>query len=122
MKIRIHGNSIRIRLSKTEVEILSDEGHLEERTSFGNTYFTYALSQSMDVNELTATFADNQITMFVPASFLEDWPINNIVGFEENMPINETDFLYLLLEKDFKCLDNTTEDQSDNFENPNKTC
>ena len=122
MKIRIHGNSIRIRLSKTEVEILSDEGHLEERTSFGHTHFVYALTQSTDVNELTATFADNQITMFVPASFLEDWPINNIVGFEENMPINETEFLYLLLEKDFKCLDNTTEDQSDNFENPNKTC
>ncbi|WP_221390696.1 DUF7009 family protein [Dyadobacter sp. NIV53] len=122
MKIRIHGNSVRVRLSKTEVELLSDQGHLEECTSFGSTHFSYALTQSIEVNELTATFADNQITMLVPATFLEDWAINNIVGFEANMPINDTEFLYLLLEKDFKCLDNTTEDQSDNFENPNKTC
>lgn len=122
MKIRINGNSVRVRLSKTEVETLSDQGHLEERTSFGSSYFAYALTQSTDVNELTATFAGNKITMLVPASFLEDWPINNIVGFEANTPVNETESLYLLLEKDFKCLDNTTEDQSDNFENPNKTC
>jgi len=27
-----------------------------------------------------------------------------------------------LVEKDFICLDETTEDQSDNYENPNKTC
>jgi len=27
-----------------------------------------------------------------------------------------------LLEKDFVCLDHTTEDQSDNYENPNTTC
>ena len=26
--------------------------------------------------------------------------------------------LYILIEKDFKCLDNTIEDQSDNYPNP----
>jgi len=30
--------------------------------------------------------------------------------------------LHLLLEKDFVCLDNTAEDQSDNYPNPNKAC
>jgi len=38
------------------------------------------------------------------------------------MKINDDQSLYLLIEKDFKCLDETTEDQSDNFENPNIAC
>jgi len=38
------------------------------------------------------------------------------------MRVSETETLYLLLEKDFVCLDETHEDQADNFENPNKTC
>ena len=30
--------------------------------------------------------------------------------------------LFLLIEKDFVCLDHTFEDQSDNYPNPNKLC
>jgi hypothetical protein len=30
--------------------------------------------------------------------------------------------LFLLIEKDFVCLDNTFEDQSDNYPNPNAVC
>lgn len=122
MKIRIQGSSVRIRLSKTEVETLSEEGDVEEQTSFGTTSFIYSVKQSDQVSELSASFNDNKITMLVPALFLEDWPINNIVGFDAQMPISETEFLYLLLEKDFKCLDNTTEDQSDHYENPKTVC
>jgi hypothetical protein len=36
------------------------------------------------------------------------------------MPFFEDNSLYLLVEKDFVCLDETSEDQSDNYENPNK--
>ena len=31
-------------------------------------------------------------------------------------------FMKILVEKDFQCLDKTTEDQSDFFVNPNTTC
>ena len=41
-----------------------------------------------------------------------------MVGLENEMEIAPGKILYLLLEKDFKCLDNTTEDQSDNYPNP----
>ena len=122
MKIRIQGNSIRIRLSKTEVDTLSDGGFLEDQTSFGNTSFIYRLKSKADQSALSATYEDHQITMYVPEKFLSDWPDNNIVGLDANMPVGETKTLYLLLEKDFKCLDNVSEDQSDNFENPKKTC
>lgn len=123
MKLRIKGNSVRLRLTKTEVDrISSEDGYLEEQTSFGNTHFTYALQQVSSGNELSASFDGNKITMFVPSALTNGWPQNNVVGFEANMPLGENKSLYLLLEKDFVCLDHTNEDQSDNYENPNKVC
>ena len=119
MKIRIKSNSIRFRLTKTEVSILASNSYLEEQTIFPNNIFIYALQSVDDATELSATISNNKITMFVPSSFLKDWPQNNVVGTGTNMPVAESKTLYLLLEKDFVCLDETTEDQGDNFENPN---
>ena len=122
MKLRIKTNSIRIRLTKSEVKKLAETGYLEEQTMFANNKFVYALQSTDTVNELSATLNTNKITMVVPAAFIKNWPANNVIGFNANMPVAENESLYLLLEKDFVCLDETTEDQSDNFDNPNKTC
>ncbi len=122
MKLRIKSNSIRIRLTKTEVSSLAATGYLEEQTIFVNSKFIYALQTVDDANELSATIDTNKITMLVPVALIKDWPENNVVGFEASMPVAENQSLYLLLEKDFVCLDETTEDQSDNYENPAKTC
>jgi hypothetical protein len=122
MKLRVKGNSLRIRLAKTEVSVLADTGYLEEETVFSNNKFVYALKTIADATKLSATFDANKITMFVPQSFLADWPQNSVVGIDTKMQVTEKESLYLLLEKDFVCIDETTEDQRDNYENPNKTC
>ena len=122
MKLRIKGNSIRIRLTRTEVEKFVNTGYLEEQTSFLENKFIYALQSMNDINEMAASFGQNKISIFVPANLLVDWPQNDVIGFNSNMPLTTTDSLYILIEKDFICLDETTEDQSDNYENPNKTC
>ena len=122
MKLRIKGNSLRIRLTRTEVEKFVNTGYLEEQTSFLENKFTYALQSRNDINEMSALFDQNKISIFVPSKLLVDWPQNDVIGFNSNMPLTTTDSLYILIEKDFICLDETTEDQSDNYENPNKTC
>ena len=122
MKIRIKSNSIRFRLTKPDVSTLAATGYLEEQTIFPDNKFIYALQSDDDATGLSATISNNKITMFVPASFIKGWPHNEVVGIETNMPAGEKNSLYLLLEKDFVCLDESTEDQKDNFENPNKTC
>ena len=122
MKLRIKGNSLRIRLTRTEVEKFVNTGYLEEQTSFLENKFIYALQSRNDINEMAASFGQNKISIFVPANLLVDWPQNDVIGFNSNMPLTTTDSLYILIEKDFICLDETTEDQSDNYENPNKTC
>lgn len=122
MKIRIKGNSLRIRLSRSEVDKLCAEGYLEEQTSFLNNKLVYALQTKMDIENLSADFISNKITMYVPEQFVKGWPENSVVGYHAEMSLPDNSTLSLLLEKDFVCMEATTEDQSDNYANPNKAC
>lgn len=120
MKIRIKSDFVRFRLTKTEVKTLAETGYLEEHTHFPESVFTYAVQGTSGINILSASFVNNKITLLVPISFTKTWPDNDIVGRETEIKTVTGKTLLLLLEKDFVCLDETTEDQSDNYENPNK--
>lgn len=122
MKIRINGNSIRIRLSKSEVERFGKEGRIEESTDFGSSKLVYALERKQGIEFMKAAFTGNNITMYVPMPLAEEWVSTDKVGLDHNMDTGNGGHLFLLLEKDFKCIDNSLEDQSDNYENPHKTC
>ena len=123
MKLRIKGNSLRIRLTRSEVDQLAVTGYLEEKTIFGDRELVYVLESKEGISALQAAFSDEKITMFVPSSIPAAWATNEIVGYDNNMDTGNGNHLYLLLEKDFKCIDAPpSEDQSDNFENPHKTC
>lgn len=123
MKLRIKGNSIRLRLTKTEIIKFGKQGSIEDKTSFaGGASFGYSLQKKTGITELIATFSENRITVFVPETLAQQWVSTDIVGFENNMDIGNGQQLFLLIEKDWVCLDNTFEDQSDNFPNPNATC
>jgi hypothetical protein len=118
MKLRIKGNSLRYRLTRTEVERLSETGLVEEKITFGDSVLTYALCTT-ESGALSATFSDNRITVFLPSAFANEWVHSDKVGFDARLPLNgEEEDLYLLIEKDFTCLDNVEEDQSDNYPNP----
>lgn len=120
MKLRIKANSVRIRLTKTDVSKLANEGYLQETTVLPGQTFTYALKSDENATALTIAFENNILSMIVPKYFAANWYQNDIVGIDATMLVNEKEKLYLLLEKDFVCLDETSEDQSDNYENPNK--
>jgi hypothetical protein len=118
MKIRIKGNSLRYRLTKSEVDQFIATGYVEEKINFGNSNLYYLLKKT-DSDHLSASFNNNKITLNFPSSFINKWTDPAQVGFEFYMEIEGSDKpLYLLVEKDFTCLDKTNEDQSDNFPNP----
>jgi hypothetical protein len=123
MKIRIRGNSLRIRISRSEVDQFGIEGYLHESTELVNGMFRYALREKAGITDLEAAFEDQVMTMYVPAGIPAQWAKNERVGYSNDMDLGNGRTLFLLLEKDFKCLDNTgNEDQSDNFENPSLSC
>jgi hypothetical protein len=103
MKIRIKGNSLRYRLTKGDMSILEEKGELEEHTKLKKT----------DKSMLAADFIENRITLFMPADMIAEIIHTDKVGFQ-----NTHGELFLLVEKDFTCLDNIEEDQSDNYPNP----
>lgn len=122
MKIRIKGNSIRIRLTQTELKTFADSGYIEEATEFIDNKLFYALASSKHVTELSAQMVGNKITLLVPENIAQNWITTDLVGFENKFDIGNEKKLFLLVEKDFVCLDNTFEDQSDMFPNPNAVC
>jgi hypothetical protein len=118
MKIRIKGNSLRYRLTRPEVEQFRQTGYLEEKIDFVGNSLYYCLC-STGQEKLSASFYDNQITVYIPASGIEEWTITEQTGFEDQMELEGSEEkLHLLVEKDFTCLDKVTEDQSDNYPNP----
>jgi hypothetical protein len=123
MKIRIKGNSIRYRLTKTEIANFGNDGFIEERTEFPDgSSFSYRLERTTGIDNLVASYSGNRICIFVPEGIAGEWTTTDVVGFDHRMKMGEGSELYLLIEKDFVCLDHSFEDQSDNFPNPNKVC
>jgi hypothetical protein len=123
MKVRIKGNSIRYRLTKTDIKNFGANGFVEERTEFLNgPSFYYRLEKKPGITNIEATFSNNRISLLIPESIAKEWTATDIVGFDNKMNIGNGKDLFLLIEKDFACLDHTTEDQSDNYPNPNKVC
>jgi len=118
MKIRIRGNSVRFRLSMSEVEALSQKGYFEECTSFPSGVFKYAIRAAAGIDTLSAGFEDDTITLLVPDREARAWAGSSEVGYRHNLDLPGGKQLALLLEKDFACLDEREEDQSDNYPNP----
>ncbi|VAW14327.1 hypothetical protein MNBD_BACTEROID03-695 [hydrothermal vent metagenome] len=118
MKIRIKGNSVRFRLTRTEVSTLCTIGRIEEKTGFNDAEFNYAVQVVDNLGELNAEFKANIILLKLPKGLANGWDVNETIGFENKVTLDNGNELALLIEKDFTCLDNTIEDQSDNYPNP----
>jgi hypothetical protein len=118
MKIRIKGNTIRLRLSKSEVAFFEKEKLISEQTNFGNSTLTYQLITDASADSIKATLQNNCISVHIPAEDSLKWTSSNLVGLSKEMNVGNDKKLFILIEKDFKCLDETIEDQSDNYDNP----
>ncbi len=121
MKLRIKGNTIRLRLSKKEVEQLCKEGIIREQTNFVDTSFVYSIQKGTNTDTIKAAYKQNELAVFIPSALIRGWETNAIISFDNRLSDGSLPELLVLIEKDFKCIDNSTEDQSDNYENP-KTC
>lgn len=122
MKIRMKGNSVRLRLSKTDLLLLEKNEPVKDAVNFGPTQLYYSLVPSVAHKMLWAKFESNNIVIFIPMDFSQVWNNNDIVSTEFEQKLSDGGSLSILVEKDFQCLDKTSEDQSDFFLNPNKTC
>lgn len=123
MKLRINGNSIRLRLSQTEVSIFCETEIFRQSIQFGleeEDRFYYSLEMS-DGDILSTMYGIDQMHIFVPRAMAKEWCNSELVSLYADQLIGETgEMLSILVEKDFSCLiEREGEDESDNYPNPN---
>ncbi|MEZ5307924.1 MAG: hypothetical protein R2684_12335 [Pyrinomonadaceae bacterium] len=121
MKLRIRGNTIRLRLLKSEVGQLQADGAVREETGFGSgSRFAYSI-RSADVPDVTASFENGEIIIGVPFELVAAWAESEEVGIAGSQETPGGN-LEILIEKDFVCL--TRKDDPDNLDawpNPEDT-
>jgi hypothetical protein len=122
MKLRIRGDSLRLRLTQPEVATLGEGGSVEESTSFGpGASLTYAVRATG--TNVAATLGASRIEVTIPTATAKAWAAADDVGIEALQPASEGRTLRILVEKDFACLTKRPhEDDADAFPNPNTSC
>jgi hypothetical protein len=117
MKLRIRGDSLRLRLSQAELVRLRETGEVCDRIGFGDRSLDYALVRA-DIEAPRARFEGDRIEVALPNAVAQVWTQTEQVGIEAEQAL-PTGTLRLLIEKDFKCLaPRPGEDDSDAFPNP----
>ena len=120
MKLRILDNSIRLRLTQSEVAAFGEHGRVAVRSHFMPCQIlTYALEASDRVDHLAAQYDAESITVLVPSAMVSGWVDTNQVGLEGEQPIEGSETMTILVEKDFKCLHGPADRvEADAFPNP----
>lgn len=119
MKLRIKGDSIRLRLTIPEVEAIEAQGIVESKVHVTNGDWVYRLLTTNADKPSAQFIVTGGIEVRLPASLVKGWINNERVGFEFTIPNGREDGLALLIEKDFACLtERPEEDESLHFPNP----
>ena len=123
MKLRIKDNSLRLRLSQSEVQEFGEQQCVTSTIHFPmGSLLSYSLMQSSR-NQYDVDFNGGNIRVFVPKKEGINWLEPENIGMEHLLTLPSGEQLRLLIEKDFQCLtERPEEDESDLFPNPNQTC
>ena len=120
MKLRLLDNSIRMRLTRPEVDTALKNGLVKGQVTFaGRHSFSYVLESSPATVKAEAQFANNKLTVTVPESDIREWASSDQVTISAEQELDDGTKLKITVEKDFACLaPREGEDESDMFPHP----
>lgn len=120
MKLRIRGNSLRIRVVRAELDVLREQGAVSDAIVFPDgRRLSYGLQVSQGETALAARFEGDAIVIAIPSALAGRWYGEREVGLEGEQTLPDGQILRLLIEKDFPCLTvRPGEDDSDAFARP----
>jgi hypothetical protein len=119
MKLRIRGNSVRVRLSQSELEQLTHVGVAEDRARFSpDAELVYRVEVSSE-GDVRADLTGTTVSVSLPRSIFDQWLAPERVSIRGEQQAGATEILQILVEKDFACLaPRADEDERDLFPNP----
>ena len=120
MKLRVLDNSIRLRLTRSEVDALNTDGLLRGRVRFaGSNTFDYVLESSPATVKPEAHISNNVLTVRIPILDIQNWAGSEQVSIDSQQGLDDGEQLRILVEKDFACLaPREGEDETDMFPHP----
>ena len=119
MKLRIHGDSIRLRLSRSEVAGFAESGRVEETVRFGHgAALRYVLESTKNARSTRARFDVDTIRITVPEDAARHWTATDEVSIVAEQALEGRHQLSIVVEKDFQCIHKTGEQDEDAFPNP----
>jgi hypothetical protein len=121
MKLRVKGDSLRLRVSRSELARLQAGGRVEETVHFGaarDARLTYALEIAPQASPVRVRYQAQEVTVLLSEDQAHVWAKEGEIGIYTSIVINGEISLDVIVEKDFACLDRSDEDNSDAFANP----
>ena len=126
MKLRIRGDSLRLRLTQSEVKAVAEEGSVQETIHFGpepQARLAYVLRSDPRVEVLDVHYEPGRIVVRAPKSVIEAWAGSDRVSLTGEQRLGGDARLDILVEKDFQCVvPREGEEDLDGFPNPAVTC
>jgi len=120
VKLRIHGDSLRLRLNRSDVEQFRNTGICAESVRFDSgSQLTYTLEVSHQLKGMQAQYHQDCIRVLLPIEMAKEWAGSDQMSLSLNPP--EGGGPSLLIEKDFQCLhreEANPNDDADTFPNP----
>jgi hypothetical protein len=112
VKVRIEKNSIRLRLRKSELEVLHSGAAIGETLHFSpDNKLQFELIISKKSMTIESFFEDKKVLVSLPFEQFLTWYESQQVSID----FTTDSQMYVLIEKDFPCKDRPEEDQSDTF-------
>jgi hypothetical protein len=127
MKMRIKGNSLRLRVSRSELARLEAGECVAELTRLGSTpdgVLSYSLQGDESAAGVTVNYRPGRIEVLLPIAGLRAWSGSDEVGIYASLNVGNGESMEFSVEKDYACLDRGAEDNEDTFANPHagKVC
>lgn len=122
MKLRIRGNSVRIRVSQSEMTRIVSEGLAEDSVHFGpGGRLTYRV-EVVPEGPIRAAYVGDRISVQLPKGAIDRWQRPEEVSIEAEQGLDAGRSLKILVEKDFACLAprEGEDDEADLFPNPGR--
>ena len=122
MKLRMRGNSVRLRLLRAEVDALAKGEDVVESVAFApGQKIEYAIASDPHGAAMRAAFDGTRVSVFVPVAMAREWGHSEVVGIEHDQLIGDGSMLQILIEKDFACLQPREGDEDNGtFANPKR--
>ncbi|MGB0063927.1 MAG: hypothetical protein WBP85_05725 [Terracidiphilus sp.] len=121
MKLRIQGNSVRLRVSRSELERLLRGERVEDAIQFSaapESRLSYGLQAASQAKPVEVEWKPRGATVLVAQERMKRWGSESEVGIYESVDLGPAGALAVTIEKDFACLDRSHADDSDSFANP----